>query len=145
MMVWQQMSEGRSSTARAASIALVTAPAQAVDARHHVPAVGLEASRRGVGEPAGDLAVDGDAVVVVEDDELAQAPRAGERARLVRHALHEAPVAAEHVRVVIDDIEAGTIELTREQLLGERHADPVGESLPERPRGRLDAALGIVL
>ena len=38
----------------------------AIDVRDHVPAVGLEALRRVVGEPALDVAVDGDAVVVPE-------------------------------------------------------------------------------
>ena len=40
-----------------------------VDVRHDVPAVALEALRRVVSEPALDVAVDGDAVVVVEADE----------------------------------------------------------------------------
>ena len=33
----------------------------------------------------------------------------------------------------------GALNSLREQRLGERHADRVGEALPERPRGRLDA------
>ncbi len=87
----------------------------AVDVRHHVPAVGLEALRRIVGEPAVHFAVDRDAVVVVEADQLAELQRAGERAGLVRDAFHEAAVAEEHLRVVIDDIEAGAVEGCREQ------------------------------
>ena len=111
----------------------------AVDAADHVPAVRLEASRRVVGEPAGDVAVDRDAVVVVERDELAQPPRAGERARLVRDALHQAAVADEHVRVVVDDRVARHVELACEQRLGERHAHRVGEALAERAGRRLHA------
>ena len=42
-----------------------------VDARQHMPAIGLEALRRVVAEPADHLAVDGDAVVVVHRNELA--------------------------------------------------------------------------
>ena len=84
---------------------------------HDMPAVRLEALRRVVGEPAGGRAVDGDAVVVVEHDELAERQRAGERARLVRDAFHQAAVADEHVRVVIDDRVPGAIELRGKQPL----------------------------
>ena len=78
----------------------------AVDVADHVPAVGLEALRGVVGEPAFDLAVDGDAVVVVEGDQLAQAQGAGQRADFVRDAFHQAAVAEEGVGVVVDDVEA---------------------------------------
>src|SRR5690606_4974336 len=54
----------------------------AVYVADHAPAVGLEARGRVVGEPALDLAVDRDVVVVPERDQLAQAPGAGERGGL---------------------------------------------------------------
>ena len=47
-----------------------------VDVRHDMPAVGFEALRRIVGKPARNLAVDGNAVVVVKRDQLAEAPGA---------------------------------------------------------------------
>ena len=75
----------------------------AIDVRQHVPAIGLEALGRVVGEPAHHLAVDGDPVVVVDHDELAELLRAGERSRLVRDPLHHAAVAEEDVGVMIDD------------------------------------------
>ena len=53
-------------------------------------------------------------------------------------ALHQAAVAHEHPGAVVDDRVPGAIELRRQQLLGERHADCVREPLPERPGGRLD-------
>ena len=116
-----------------------------VDVLHHVPAVGFEALRRVFGEPAGGLAVDGDAVVVVEHDELAELQVAGERGRFVRDAFHEAAVADEAVGVVIDDRRAVLVVLRREQFLGERHAHRVGETLAERTGGRFDADLEIAL
>src|SRR3546814_9065588 len=62
----------------------------AVDVADHAPAVGLEARGRVVGEPALDLAVDRDVVVVPERHQLAQAQGAGERGGLVRDAFHHA-------------------------------------------------------
>ena len=55
----------------------------AVDPRHHVPPVCLEALRRVVAEPAPHFAVDRYPVVVVEGDQLAEPEDAGERAGLV--------------------------------------------------------------
>ena len=104
-----------------------------------VPAVGLETLRRVVGEPAFDMAVDGDAIVVPEGDQLAQAKGAGERAGLVRDAFHQAAVAEKGVGVVIDDLVAGPVELGGQHLLGERHADRIGDALAERAGGRFDA------
>src|SRR5258708_3393962 len=51
-----------------------------VDIAADAPATGLEALRRVVGEPALDMAVDGDAVIVVESAELAEAERPRQRA-----------------------------------------------------------------
>src|SRR5690606_18200039 len=59
----------------------------AVHVADHVPAVGLEARRGVVGEPAGDVAVDRDVVVVPERDQLVQAPGARQRGGFVGDAL----------------------------------------------------------
>ena len=65
-----------------------------------------------------DLAVDGDAVVVIEGDQLAQAQRAGQRAGFVGDAFHQAAVAQEDIGVVIDDLVAVAVELAGQHLLG---------------------------
>ncbi len=50
----------------------------AVNARNHLPVVGLEPLGGIVGKPATDLTVDRDAVVVVEHDQLAEPQRTGQ-------------------------------------------------------------------
>ena len=111
----------------------------AVDHGHHVPAVGLEALGGIVGKPALGLAVDGDAVVVVEDHQLAELLGAGQRADLVGDAFHQAAVTHEAVGVMVDHGVAGAVELSRQGLLGERHAHRVGQALAQRASGGLDA------
>ena len=111
----------------------------AVDAADHFPAVGLEARRGVVGEPAGGVAVDRDAVVVPERHQLAQAPGAGQRCGFMRNAFHQAAVAQEHPGAVVDDVVAGTVEALRQQLLGQGEADRVGQPLPERAGGGFHA------
>ena len=73
----------------------------------HVPAVRLEALADVLGEGEVRGAVDGDVVVVVEEDELAQLQVTGEGGGFAADALHQVAVAGEHVGVVIDDVGAG--------------------------------------
>ena len=111
----------------------------AVDRSNDMPTVGFEALRRVVGEPAFDMAVDGDAVVVPESDQLAETEGAGQRAGFVRNAFHQAAVAEENVGVVIDDLVAGLVELGGQHLFGQREANGIGDALAERAGGGLDA------
>ncbi|MCY1354613.1 hypothetical protein D9M69_409980 [compost metagenome] len=111
----------------------------AVDVADHLPAVGFEALRGVVGEPAVDFAVDGDAVVVVEGDQLVQALGAGQGADFMGNAFHHAAIAEEHVGVVVDDVVAITVELRSQGLFGDGEADGVGEALTQRAGGGFHA------
>ena len=73
----------------------------AIERADDLPAVGVEALGRVVDEPGLDAAVDADAVVVVERDELVQLPCRGQRAGLVAHAFHQAAVAEKDIGVVV--------------------------------------------
>jgi len=111
----------------------------AVDGAEHLPAVGFEALAGVIGEPSANVAVDGDLIVIVEDDELAEAQGAGQRTGFVGDPLHQTAIADRHVGVMIDDVESLAVELSAEHALGERHPDPVGETLTERSGGGLDS------
>ena len=108
----------------------------AVDMRDDVPAIRFEPARRVVGEPTARLSVDRDAVVVVENRKLPQAPRAGKRTGFVRDAFHHAAVAGERVGAVVDDVVARPVEFRRQQPFAQGHPHRVGEPLAERPRRR---------
>ena len=74
-------------------------------------------------------AVDRDAVVVEQHDQLRQPQMTGEVDRLVADPLHQAAIARERISVVIDQ----RVAKTRVQKpLGERHADGVRNALAER-------------
>ena len=64
---------------------------------------------------------------------------AGQGGGLVGDAFHQVPVAAEHVGEMIDEGELGSVQFLRQQLLGERHAHGIGETLAQRAGGGLDA------
>ena len=105
----------------------------------HVPAVGAKALRGVVHKPRRHLAVDGDAVVVVQGDELVQLPSAGQGAGFMADAFHEAAVTQEGIGVVVHDGVARLVEFGGEQLLGQRHAHGVGDALAQRAGGRFHA------
>ena len=103
------------------------------------PAGGLEALH--LVDRIGDRgrAVDRDAVVVIQHDQLVELPVPGHRDRFLRHAFHQVAVGGEHVGVMVDDLLA---ELGGQHLLRQRHADRGGDALAERAGGGLDA-LGV--
>ncbi len=100
-----------------------------------VPAVGLVALADVLGERQRGVALDRDVVVVVEDDQLAEAEVAGERRGLGRDALLEVAVGGDHVREVAEQLLAVAGD---QHALAERHADRRGDALAERAGGRLD-------
>jgi hypothetical protein len=131
--VRQQMIVGRAGVGLGSDDGAIDGVAvMAVNARNDLPAVGFEAFRRVVGEPALDMAVDRNAVVVVEDDQLAQSLRAGQRAHFVRNAFHQATVAGESVGVMVDDGMSVAVELRSEAAFRDRHAHRVCQTLTQR-------------
>jgi len=103
----------------------------------HIPAAGLETLWCVVGEPAFHVAVDGDAVVVVEGHQLRQPQRAGERTHLVADALHQTTVAEKRVGEMVHHGVAGAVEFARELFLGQRHAHGIADALAQRAGGGL--------
>ena len=121
--------------------------AVAVDVAHHVPSVGFEPPRGVFGEPAPHVAVDGDVVVVVERDQLAEAQRPRQRAGLVRYAFHEAAVAEKDPRPVVDDHVPRSVETRGQHPLRDRHSHRIRDSLSQGSGGGLHtgriAVLGV--
>ena len=88
-----------------------------------------------VHEPRRNLAVDGDAVIVVQRDQLVQLPGTGQRAGFMADAFHQATVAQEHIGVVVNDGMLALVELGGQQLLSQREADGIGDALAQRAGG----------
>mmetsp|Transcript_9225 Transcript_9225/g.37722 ORF Transcript_9225/g.37722 Transcript_9225/m.37722 type:complete len:328 (-) Transcript_9225:30-1013(-) len=104
-----------------------------------VPAVRLVAGADILGEGDVGVAVDGDGVVIVEGDELAESPVGGEGGALTGHTLHVAAVTHDGVGVVVDDLAVGLVEAAREVLLGHGEADGVADAHTEGTGGDLNA------
>ena len=105
----------------------------------HMPTVGAKARRHVFGVPALRVAIDGDAVVVVDAGELAELERPCDCAGFVGDALHHAAIAGEHPGAVVNGRQALAVELARQQRFREGHPHGIGEALAQRPGGRLDA------
>lgn len=94
MVVLQQIRVGRSVSLRARSNAASSmAGIVTVHSGNDVPAARFKTGGRVVAEPLVDVAIDGNAVVVIHDDELAEAESPGEGTGLLRQPFHEAAVA----------------------------------------------------
>ena len=98
----------------------------------HMPAVGFVALGGIFAQRQLHLALDGDVVGVIEQDQLAQAQRRSQRGGFAGDPLHHAAVAHQRIGVVIDHWEAGAVKLGRQVLFRHRHADSVGNALTQR-------------
>ena len=116
-----------------------------IDIFDDLPTIGGKALGRVVRHPSFDIAVDRNAIVVVDANQFAKTQGASERSRLVRDALHHATVTEEDPGVVIDDVMAFAIKLRRQQLFGQCHTNGSGNALTERTGGGLDTDRRIVL
>ena len=111
----------------------------AIDIVDDLPAIRLKSFRRVVREPAVRFAIDGNAVVVVQANQLAEFQRTGQRTGLVRNAFHQATVPGEDPGPMINDIETIAIEGRGQHFFRERHSHGIGDALAERTGGRFDA------
>ena len=135
IVVRQAISDGRSDCLRRFERRSDRGRIVAVDARRR-PAGGLEALDLIDGVRKSERAVDRDAVVVEQHDELLELQMAGKRDRFLADAFHQVAVGSEHIGRVIDDVAA---EQRGEVALGDGHANRVGQSLAERTGRGLDA------
>ncbi len=105
----------------------------------HCPAVGREpiAHVLAVGEVGRTL--DRDVVGIVDPAQIRLSEMARDGSRLARDALHHVAVAAQRVDVVVEQLEAGTVEVLGQPARADRHADAGGGTLAEGPGGGLHA------
>ena len=100
----------------------------------HLPAVSCIARGYVLRKGGRGIALDGDAVAVIERDELAELLRAGKACGFGSRAFHHAAVAHEHKGVVIHDGETFAVELRGHVRFRHRHADGHRKALAERAR-----------
>ncbi len=106
-----------------------------------VPAVGLVAGRGVLAEGDGRVVLDGDAVVVPDDEQVRELLGAGQRRRLTGDALLHVPVGGEDDDLVVERRGAGSrigVEESAFATGGHGHAHRRGDTGAERSRGDLD-------
>ncbi len=105
----------------------------------HMPAGGNKAALNILGPGQVGLAFDGDAVAVVDVDQITQLEVACQSSSLVADPLLQAAVAHQGIDRMVDRLEISGIETLGSHLGGDGHADAVGKTLPQRPGGNLNA------
>ena len=103
-----------------------------------VPAIRLETLVLVLGEGQIGVAIDCDAVVIVEIDELAQTQMTGQTGRLLGDAFHQVAITDNRIDVVRYHVEPGAVVVGCQPLLSDGHAHAVGKALSQRPGRRLD-------
>jgi hypothetical protein len=105
---------------------------------HDVPAIGLEPLADVLVEGECGVALDRDVVAVVDPAQVGEFQVAGDARGLGADAFHHVAVAAHDVDVMVEQRETGLVVARRQPALGDRHADRIAATLPERACRRLD-------
>ena len=100
-----------------------------VDLVDHMPVIGFKTFCRIVGKPAFGFTVDGNTVVIVKTNQLAQSQRARQRTDFVGNTFHQATVAHKHIGEVIDNFMIRLVKLRRQCTLCYRQPDGVRQTL----------------
>ena len=104
--------------------------------RLHVPAGSLEAALLVLRGGEAGRAIDGNAVIVEQHDQLGQLQMPSQRDGFLADALHQAAIAGDHIGEVIDNRIA---ETGVQDALAQCEADRGGDALAQRAGGGLDA------
>ena len=78
-------------------------------------------------------------IVIVENDQLAQAQMTGQGSRLGGDPFHQVAVAGQGIGMVVDDRVTGAIEARGQGRFGNRHTHGIGQALSQGTGGGLDA------
>jgi hypothetical protein len=84
------------------------------------------------------VSINGDSVVIIKGNELAESPMASERCGLRGNTLHVATITHDNVGVVVDEIHTGLIETGSQVFLSKGKTNTVGNSLAEGAGGNLN-------
>lgn len=108
-----------------------------------LPAIRLVSLDDVLSEGAVGVTVNGDVVVIVDGNQVAELEVTGQGRGLTRDTLHQATITEEAVCVVVDQVEAVLVEGGASLSLGNGKTNSVGNTLTERSSGDLDTG-GVV-
>jgi hypothetical protein len=96
-----------------------------------------------LGEGAVGVAIDGNVVIVVDCNKVAELQMPCQRGSLAGHALLHASIAQEDICVVVDQLKSGLVVDSGTMLRGNGKTHGVGKALSKRSTGNFDT-VGIV-
>src|SRR5262249_21372655 len=83
-------------------------------------------------------ALDSNAIIIVDPDQIAEAQVSGQRRRLAGDAFHHAAIATQRHNIMRDDLMPGTIVVRPQPAARDSHPDTSRHPLPEWPGGCLN-------
>src|SRR5215469_17267382 len=104
-----------------------------------MPSISIKAPHDVLGKTQFGMAIDRDVVVIVEEDQVAEADMTRDRRCLVRDAFHQVTIAADTKDAMGEETGIVAFETSHNMFCRNRHPDRVRDALPERTRGGFDA------
>lgn len=111
----------------------------------NVPAIGDKACSHVLAESPVCVTFDGNLVVVVDPTQVRKFEMASQGGGLAGHPFHHAAVTTQGVNVIIEQIDAGTIEVLGHPLPSNGHPDTGGNSLTQGTGCRFNAGSPAIL
>ena len=105
-----------------------------------IPSVGLVTLEDILGEGNVSTTVNGDVVVVINDNQTAELEVAGNRGSLVGNSLLQTTISAESVNVVVDNGETLLVEGSGQIGLSNSHTDGIAHTLSQRTSANLHSS-----
>mmetsp|Transcript_59253 Transcript_59253/g.130033 ORF Transcript_59253/g.130033 Transcript_59253/m.130033 type:complete len:222 (-) Transcript_59253:266-931(-) len=106
----------------------------------HIPALGCEDLCRVFTEGQVGPSIDGDLVVIVENDEFVQLQMSSQRRGLRTYTFHQAAITSQDKGVIVKKRKAFLVEACSQMCFCNRHAYGVGKALPQRTGSHLHSA-----
>ena len=107
----------------------------AIYATDNVPAVSFKTLSGVIGEPALNVTIDRNTVVIIERSQFAQLQGTRQRANFVRDAFHHAAITQERIGVVIHDIVTRTVKLRGQSTFSNCHTHRIRDALTQWASG----------
>lgn len=104
-----------------------------------MPAVGLVSLDNILSEGAVGVTINGNVVVIVDADEVAELKVAGKRGSLAGDTLHQATVTEEAVCVVVNNVKPRLVEGGGSVSLGHGQTNSIAHTLTKRASGDLNS------
>ena len=112
---------------------------------HHVPTIAFKALRNIFGKPTINFTVNGNIIIIIQNNQFTQSQCTRQRTSFMRYAFHQTAIAQENISMMIHNIQTILIEFGSKHFLCQRHTNRIGNALSQWPCGGFNTVRVAVL